>query len=179
MRLPPKKFENWALACVKTPKNVTRCSLVLRAVSKDTKKLLMTLAVSRSGNGKPIMVVVTPPGALLSAGVRLTPGTAKEVTARFVQCGRGACEAAMLLDDAAVTAFSNAPTTTVAFVAGNGKPLGLKLPTAGFAAGYAAWELAMPAPPGSANAPAQPPTQDPSSSTPDSSNPDQSKPENH
>ena len=145
---PPQRFENWTLACVQNVAKVTRCSLVLEAISKANKKPILNLAVTRNARGRAVMVVITPPGALLSAGVHLTPGTGKEVVAQFVKCGQGACEAVAPFDDAIAAEFTAAPTTEVKFVAGNGKTASLKIPNGGFGAAYPAWLAAMPAPAG-------------------------------
>jgi invasion protein IalB len=136
------------MACVQNVAKVTRCSLVLEAISKANKKPILNLAVTRNARGRAVMVVITPPGALLSAGVHLTPGTGKEVVAQFVKCGQGACEAVAPFDDAIAAEFTAAPTTEVKFVAGNGKTASLKIPNGGFGAAYPAWLAAMPAPAG-------------------------------
>ncbi len=146
VRLPPQRFENWTLACVQNAAKVTRCSLVLEAISKANKKPVLSLAVSRNMRGRAVMIVITPPGALLSAGVHLTPGSGKELVARFVKCAAGACEAIVAFDDAAAAEFTAAATTVVSFVAGNGKTASLKIPNGGFGAAYPAWLAAMPAP---------------------------------
>jgi len=148
VKLPPQRFENGTLACVQNVAKVTRCSLVLEAISKANKKPILNLAVTRNARGRAVMVVITPPGALLSAGVHLTPGTGKEVVAQFVKCGQGACEAVAPFDDAIAAEFTAAPTTEVKFVAGNGKTASLKIPNGGFGAAYPAWLAAMPAPAG-------------------------------
>jgi len=148
VKLPPQRFENWTLACVQNVAKVTRCSLVLEAISKANKKPILNLAVTRNARGRAVMVVITPPGALLSAGVHLTPGTGKEVVAQFVKCGQGACEAVAPFDEAIAAEFTAAPTTEVKFVAGNGKTASLKIPNGGFGAAYPAWLAAMPAPAG-------------------------------
>jgi len=148
VKLPSQRFENWTLACVQNVAKVTRCSLVLEAISKANKKPILNLAVTRNARGRAVMVVITPPGALLSAGVHLTPGTGKEVVAQFVKCGQGACEAVAPFDDAIAAEFTAAPTTEVKFVAGNGKTASLKIPNGGFGAAYPAWLAAMPAPAG-------------------------------
>jgi invasion protein IalB len=159
VRLPLQRFENWSLACVQNAAKVTRCNLVLQAVNKANKKPVLNLAITRNAKGRALMIVVTPPGALLAAGVRLTPGSGKEIVAQFVKCGRGACEAVAMFDDAVADEFTAASVTTVVFVAGNGKPLSLKIPNGGFGAAYPAWLAAMPAPeaaPSAAPAPRAP-----------------------
>jgi invasion protein IalB len=148
VKLPPQRFENWTLACAQNAAKATRCSLVLQAINKANKKPVLSLAVSRNVRGRALLIVITPPGALLSAGVHLTPGSGKELVARFVKCAAGACEAVAAFDDAAAAEFTAAATTVVSFVAGNGKTASLKIPNGGFAAAYPAWLAAMPAPAG-------------------------------
>ena len=146
VRLPPQRFENWALACVQNAAKVTRCNLVLQAINKANKKPVLNIAITRNAKGRAVMIIVTPPGALLAAGVHLTPEAGKEIVAQFIRCGAGACEAAALFDDAMAAEFTAAATTTVVFVAGNGKQISLKIPNGGFGAGYPAWLAAMPPP---------------------------------
>lgn len=146
VKLPPQRFENWTLACIQNAAKVTRCSLVLEAINKANKKPVLSLAVTRNARGRALMIVITPPGAFLSAGVHLTPGSGKELVARFVKCAAGACEAVVAFDDAAAAEFTAAATTVVSFVAGNGKTASLKIPNGGFGAAYPAWLAAMPAP---------------------------------
>ena len=148
VRLPPQRFESWTLACAQNVAKVTRCNLVLQAINKANKKPVLNLLVTRNAKGRALMVVITPPGALLSAGVHLTPGTGKELVAQFIKCGKGACEAVLPFDDATAAEFTAAATTTVTFVAGNGKTASLKIPNGGFGAAYPAWLAAMPAPAG-------------------------------
>jgi len=158
VKLPPQRFENWTLACIQNAAKVTRCSLVLQAINKVNKKPVLSLAVSRNMRGRALMIVITPPGALLSAGVHLTPGSGKELVARFVKCAAGACEAVVGFDDAAAAEFTAAATTVVSFVAGNGKTASLKIPNGGFGAAYPAWLAAMPAPAAAPAASPPPPT---------------------
>lgn len=157
VRLPPERFGNWNLACGETPQKVKRCSLALDAVNRD-KKPVLGLRLVRNQRGQALMIAITPPGAILSAGVHLAPEGGKELVAQFVRCGRGACEAIGLFDEANASAFTAAATLHVRFVAGNGKPIALKIPNAGFDAAYPKWLEVMPAPaaapPGHATAPA-------------------------
>jgi invasion protein IalB len=157
VKLPPQRFENWTLACVQNAAKATRCSLVLQAINKANKKPVLSMAITRNARGRAVMVVITPPGALLSAGVHLTPGAGKEIVAQFVKCGSGACEAVAGFDDAVAGEFTAAATTVVTFVAGNGKTASLKIPNGGFGAAYPAWQAAMPAPAPTAAPPAMKP----------------------
>jgi invasion protein IalB len=144
-RLPPERFGNWNLVCGETPQKVKRCSLALDAVNKD-KRPVLGLRLVRNQRGQALLVVITPPGAILSAGVRVAPEGGKELVAQFIRCGQGACQAVAVFDDASASTFAAASTLHVKFVAGNGKPVALKIPNAGFDAAYPKWLETMPAP---------------------------------
>jgi invasion protein IalB len=150
VRLPPKKFGNWTLACVVTPQDVKRCTLIFQAIDQTRTRLLMRLSVLRGAKG-PVMVVLTPPNAILAGGVTLTPGTAAPVKIPFVRCMPRACQAGIPISDSVATAMGAAQTTEARFIAGTGRPVTYKLPTQGFQEGYAAWQQAEPPAPAQAN----------------------------
>ncbi len=155
-RLAPQHFDSWTLQCLQGPRGGKRCSLVLMAVDKSRKHLLLRLSVVRSRKG-PVLVALTPPNALLSAGFTLTPGKAQAMVAPFARCLPQACEAMTDLTDTLIKDLSGAEKSHVRFVAAAGRPLEFEIPTTGFANGYAAWQKADTAPAAhaaSGNAPA-------------------------
>jgi invasion protein IalB len=139
VRLPPRKFDSWMLGCIRTPRNVTRCGLILQAVDSAQHRLLLRLTVLHTRSG-PIMVAVTPPNAILPQGFTITPEKAKPVTSPFSRCMPRACQAVIKLTDDLVSELNSANTTGIHFVAGSGRPVNFKIPTNGFAAGYAAFQ---------------------------------------
>jgi invasion protein IalB len=144
-RLPPKQFGNWTLACVLDAQQTKHCTLVFQAVDNTRRHLLMRIAVVRTNKGRIAMAILTPPNALVAAGVKLTPGNNPVITVPFLRCMPRACQASLLLTDPFVKSLSGSDSTQVSFVAGTGKPVSYKLPTQGFKDGYAAWLVENPA----------------------------------
>ncbi len=139
-RLPTKTFGKWNLNCLQNAQKQQKCELVLRAVDQARKALVLSLAVVRNPKGEPVLVVITPPNATLSAGVRLVPEASAELKAGFAACRPGACQAEVTLTDAAVAALSSAGSLQVSYVGGGGRTISYKLPNAGFREGYEAWQ---------------------------------------
>jgi invasion protein IalB len=151
-RLPPTKYGNWTLLCVLDPRQTKHCSLVFQAVDTPRRHLRMRIGVMRTARGRVAMAIITPPNALVAAGVKLTPGNNPAVTVPFLRCMPRACQASVVVTDPLLTSLSGSDSTQVSFVAGTGKPVSYKLPTQGFKEGYAAWLAESPAPPASATA---------------------------
>ena len=154
--LPPgsRSFDNWALACQRDAQNVNRCSLLIRVLNRDNRQLVMSLSLTRGPQGRSIMVVTTPPGIAVPAGVTLTPVNGTAVKGDVQTCRPNGCTAVVVLNDMTIMELSGAPTTTVGYVAANGQNVNLNLPTQGFAAGYSAWLADYPPPPATEEAPA-------------------------
>lgn len=139
-RLPVQKFGNWNLNCLQNLEKQKKCELVLRAVDKTRKALVLSLVVARNAKGEALLVVVTPPSVMFSAGVQLVPGTSQPLTAGFAACRPGSCQAAVALADPVTDALSSADFLQVSYVAGAGNKVSYKLPLTGFREGYAAWQ---------------------------------------
>lgn len=139
-RLPVQKFGNWNLNCLQNLEKQKKCELVLRAVDKTRKALVLSLVVARNAKGEALLVVVTPPSVTFSAGVQLAAGTGQPVTAAFASCRPGSCQAAISLADPTAEALSSADFLQVSYVAGAGNKVSYKLPMTGFREGYAAWQ---------------------------------------
>jgi invasion protein IalB len=145
-RLPPQKFGNWTLVCIRDAQQATRCNLVFQAVDNTRRRLVMRIAVMRTNRGRTAMAILTPPNALVAAGVKLTPGSTPATNVPFLRCLPRACEASVVVTDTLLKALEGADTTQVSFVSGSGKPVAYKLPTQGFKEGYAAWQSESPPP---------------------------------
>lgn len=139
-RLPSRTFGNWNLNCLQNRQQQKICELVLRAVDKTRKALVLSLAVARNPKGGPVFVVTTPPSAELSAGIRLVADTNPEQHTNFVTCGPRACHAVSELTDSIITMLSSGTSLQVSYVAERGRAISYKLPIAGFHEGYAAWQ---------------------------------------
>jgi invasion protein IalB len=138
-RLPVQKFGSWNLTCLQNLQKQKKCELVLRAMDRTRKALVLSLAVARNAKGEALLVVVTPPSVAFAAGVRLVPGTSPEMKVGFATCAPGACQAIVGLSDSVVAALSSAEVLQVSYVAGTGRPVNYKLPITGFSQGFAAW----------------------------------------
>ena len=139
-RLPVQKFGNWNLNCLQNLEKQKKCELVLRAVDKTRKALVLSLVVARNTKGEALLVVVTPPSVTFSAGVQLVPGASQPLSAGFASCRPGSCQAAIALADPVADALSSADFLQVSYVAGAGNKISYKLPMTGFREGYAAWQ---------------------------------------
>lgn len=138
-RLPPQKFENWMLNCIRGPRGGQRCGLALNVVDQSRTHLLLRLDVLRSAKG-PTMVVVAPPNTLLTAGFTITPEKAQPASMPFTRCVPRACEAVYAMNDTFRQGLSSATTAQIHYVTANGRPVNLQIPIRGFAAGYAAFQ---------------------------------------
>jgi invasion protein IalB len=139
-----RQFDRWQLDCLKTPQGKRRCSLMLSAIGKQTKKLVFALMVSAGNNSQPILVVITPPAVLLQRGVKLTFGSKEIPAIPFVGCNGRFCRAVTLLDKDTTDAISQSNSVTAQFTVNSGRPIALKLQTNGFVDGYAAWQTTLP-----------------------------------
>jgi invasion protein IalB len=138
-RLPPQKFENWTLNCIRGPRGGQRCGLVLSVVDQSRTHLMLRLDVLRSPKG-PAMVVVAPPNTLLTAGFTITPEKAQPTSIPFTRCMPRACEAVFVMSDTFRRGLSSAPAAQIHYVTANGRPVDHQIPIKGFEAGYAAWQ---------------------------------------
>lgn len=138
-RLPPQKFGNWTLNCIRGPRGGQRCGLALNVVDQSRTHLVLRLDVLRSAKG-PAMVVVAPPNALLTAGFTITPEKAQPASMPFTRCVPRACEAVYAMNDAFRQSLSSATTAQIHYVAASGRPVNLQIPIKGFEAGYAAFQ---------------------------------------
>ncbi|MDE2184057.1 MAG: invasion associated locus B family protein [Alphaproteobacteria bacterium] len=150
-RLPSRTFGNWTMTCIEAPKQGKRCELVMPVVDKN-KQAVLRLAVTRGPQGKAVLVVMTPPNVVLPEGLTLVPGRRSAIKLGFLRCAPRACQAITALDSGAESALSAADTLEIGYVGAGGRKVAYKMPTSGFADGYAAWQAAYP-PPASPSAP--------------------------
>jgi invasion protein IalB len=148
-QLPPgtQSFGNWALVCNQPEGDAQRCSLLMRVINQEAQQVLMSLNLTRGPLGNAIVVINTPPGVTIPAGVSLTPEGGTTETGGVQVCRPQGCTGVIVLSETLLAEMSAVETTTVGYTAANGQAVNLALPTTGFAEGYAAWDLAFPAPP--------------------------------
>ena len=106
--------------------------------------LVLALIVSANNQAQPLLTIITPPGVILPKGVQLTLGTKELPAIPFVACAGRFCRAIAALNKDTVDALTASDTVAVHFTVNSGRPVGLKLPTKGFAEGYAAWQATLP-----------------------------------
>jgi invasion protein IalB len=136
-------FGKWVLGCIADAAQAKRCRLALQVVDKTRTHLVLSFVVSRTPQGKPALGILTPPRAVLPAGVSLTLGD-RHATVPFVTCAPSACQAGTLLDDGLAAALSGTDVLEVGYLAGPGRPITYRVPIAGFADGLKAWQAAVP-----------------------------------
>jgi len=144
-------FNNWALVGCQTGANDGRCVLLRRAVNQQTQRLVMQFTVARAQNGAAIMAVTLPPNVVIPSGVTITPMGGTAVKGAIRACRPQACTGAILVSDTLAKEMSATDTTALEFVAANGRGVRMNVNTQGFAQGFAAWQVAAPAPPAAAN----------------------------
>jgi invasion protein IalB len=150
-QLPPgtQTFGNWALVCgqAQEGQDAGRCGLLMRVIDQQAQRVLMSLTVSRGPQGNAIMVINTPPGVVIPAGVSLTPENGTAETGGIQVCRPQGCTGVILLTETLISEMSTVTMTALGYTAATGQPVNLNLPTTGFAEGFAAWQTAYPAPP--------------------------------
>jgi invasion protein IalB len=150
-QLPPgtQTFGNWALVCGQgqTAEDAGRCGLLMRVIDQQAQRVLMSLNVTRGPQGNAIVVINTPPGVVIPAGVSLTPENGTAETGGIQVCRPQGCTGVILLTETLLAEMSAAEMTMLGYTAASGQPVNLNLPTTGFAEGFTAWQQAFPAPP--------------------------------
>ena len=142
-RLPPQRFGNWVLQCVRGPQGGVRCELGMNVIDASRRRLIMRLGIVRTQKGDAI-VALTPPNALLPAGFSITPDKGERVTVPFTRCLPRACQTVFLLSDALAANLKASQFAQIHFVAGSGRPVNFKIPVQGFDQGLSAWKAKEP-----------------------------------
>ena len=147
-----RNFESWALTCTTGQDNVKRCALLMRVLDQETRRMVLSINLTRGPRGNPILAIVTPPSVVNTSGMTIQPsreGTAagKAVRGDFQSCTPQRCMSIILLTEELAKEIAAAPQLTIQYVAGNGRPVRYNLPATGFGAGFAAWQADYPAPP--------------------------------
>jgi invasion protein IalB len=147
-----RNFESWALTCPTDQEGVKRCALLMRVLDQETRRMVLSITLTRGPRGNPILAIVTPPSVVNTAGMTVQPsreGTAagKAVRGDFQSCTPQRCMSIILLTEELAKEIAAAPQLTIQYVAGNGRPVRYNLPAAGFGAGFAAWQADYPPPP--------------------------------
>jgi invasion protein IalB len=115
-----------------------RCGVSVNVNDDAKKQRLLTFSVLLNKDGSDAgVLVVTPLGTALDAGLRLIAG-GKETRLQFKVCYPDGCQAYAAMTADELAAFRAAPDVDVQFfVQGSDKPLSAKIDLAGFDAGVA------------------------------------------
>jgi invasion protein IalB len=148
-----RTFGNWALTCGNDQQGVKRCALLMRVLDNDTRRMVLSINLTRGPRGNPIFVVVTPPSVVNTAGVTIQPAMGEAATGQFQSCTPQRCLSIIVLTEALAKSIAASQNMNVQYVAGNGRPVRYPLPTNGFAQGLMAWQTEFPAPPPTSPAP--------------------------
>lgn len=138
LHLPARKFGNWVLNCAVDSRRLKHCGLVFQAVDNTRKHILLRLSLLRASDGETVMLILTPPDAVASQGLKFAPGAAPAIPVPIQRCLPRGCEALLTLTDPLLAALRATDKVQVSF-SGRGRAINYALPVLGFADGYAAW----------------------------------------
>jgi invasion protein IalB len=160
-----RNFGSWALACDTDQQNVKRCGLLMRVLDQQTRRMVLSVTLTRGPRGNPVFAIVTPPSVTTASNLTIQPWTVNQgagqnaasgqaVTAPFNSCTPQRCIVFILLSEMLAKEIQASTHLRIQYVAGNGRPVNYTLPAAGFGPGYTAWQADYPAPAAPAAAPA-------------------------
>jgi len=138
-RLPLRTFGHWNLACQQNAQNVKHCELALRVVDQKSKKLVLSMVVGRGQDGGAVLLVVTPPNALLREPVHLKTAANVETKIDYATCETGACRALAPLPADLQSALAASDHIQVSYTNASGREISYQLPNDGFKDALAAW----------------------------------------
>jgi len=121
-------FDDWKIQC-ETPQGVEMevCHAFQIITEKDKKQTILHLAIGYPPAQKdPILIVTTPLGVALQAGVHLAVDETPEQVFPFTVCMPNGCQAGIKLETALLDKLKSGSKLTVTF--GNLKRQGLRVP---------------------------------------------------
>jgi invasion protein IalB len=134
-----RAFQGWSLVCRDWTGGERRCVLFIAVADPESKQVLLTFSVSRTPQGKPVLIVDTPAGVAVDQSVTVTAGEAQSVKVPIQSCGPQRCRAIAVLDESLQAALEAADLTSITYVRANNQQSTYNLPTRGFREGIAAW----------------------------------------
>jgi invasion protein IalB len=155
-----RNFGNWALTCANDEEGAKRCLLLMRVLDQETRRMVLSINLTRGPRGNAIFAIFTPPSVTTSAGLAVQPFNPQDQTMGkaaagvFQACTPQRCTGIVILTEELAKEIVDFPQLRVQYVAGDGRRVNYPLPTAGFAAGFAAWQADYPAPAPTTPAPA-------------------------
>ena len=132
-------FQAWSLVCRDGAGNERRCVLFIAVADPDEKKVLLTFSIARTPKGMPVLVVDTPAGLTVDAGITVTAGRAEAITVPIQSCAPQRCRAVTELTPSLRASLETADVTSVSYMTADSKQSTYNLPTRGFRDGLTAW----------------------------------------
>jgi invasion protein IalB len=132
-------FQAWSLVCRDGSGDERRCVLFIAVADPDAKQVLLTFSVARTPKGMPVLVVDTPAGVTVDAGITVTAGRAEAITVPIQSCAPQRCRAVTELTSSLRAALETADVTSVSYVRADSQQSTYNLPTRGFKDGLTAW----------------------------------------
>jgi invasion protein IalB len=128
---------SWASRCVAQGRTATLdCSVMQRAVTQQGEVVGSVTIRVPPDTGKPVLIVSTPLGLYLPAGVTYSIDTGTPQQLQLETCDRNGCYASTPLSDDMVNAMLKGQKLNVAFQSLNKQTITLPMSLVGFTAAY-------------------------------------------
>jgi invasion protein IalB len=139
IRTESVQYGAWLVNCQQAVSGAGRknCAATLRTTDKD-KKLAFAWVLTKTADGKPIMVIQTPTGVAIPAGVELGVGKGAARKIAFSSCEPQFCEAIMVVDPALATEIKTSPKPSLAIQGKDGRKFKFDIDTKGVEQAFSA-----------------------------------------
>lgn len=132
---------HWIKKCVTNKSSIRTClmteAIILENKAKKVRIQLASIRIQSASNTKRLtMFVQVPNRILLQSGLRFQIDQGKTRVAPFTICFEQACESEISLSSGFVTELKKGNEVTLYFLQYDGKPVTIKVPLAGFTAGF-------------------------------------------
>lgn len=136
-----EKSEHWIKKCVTNKSSIRTClmteAIILENKVKKIRIQLASIRIQSASNTKRLtMFVQVPNRILLQSGLRFQIDQGKTRVAPFTICFEQACESEISLSSSFVSELKKGNEVTLYFLQYDGKPVTIKVPLAGFTAGF-------------------------------------------
>jgi invasion protein IalB len=127
---------DWRVECTNSGKMLD-CRAYAQVVQRDNKHIITSLTVRYPAETKkPVMMVQTPLGILVSEPVSISVDSAEPEHAKIQTCTQACCFAGSAIPDALLAAMRSGKQLKIAFANSNKQTITVTLPLAGFALAY-------------------------------------------
>jgi invasion protein IalB len=127
---------DWRVECINSGK-VLDCRAYAQVVQRDNKHIITSLTVRYPTEAKkPVMMVQTPLGVLVTEPVSISVDSAQPEHASIQTCTQAGCFAGSAISDALLAAMRSGKQLKIAFANSNKQTITVTLPLTGFALAY-------------------------------------------